>query len=170
MIMFQLEYCLGNVFWSFDPIFIACVSELFPQVDKYSHSCPSRRSWSYLALGQEWIWKLGTRQLRWDCTVQCTIYNVLWNKWSSWCMSEPVRLKYLGKSCAVIGELSCLSFHCSLANLQSFRGLLSLMVLSGGFSVSVLKWLCALLFSPKSMGREMCIVFQICSAISFVHI
>lgn len=95
MITFQLECCLGNVFWSFDPIFTACVSELFPQVDKYFHSCPSCRSWSYLALGQEWIWKLGTRQLRWDCTVQCIMFcgingaagvwvNLLgWNVWAS---------------------------------------------------------------------------------------
>lgn len=49
-------------------------------------------------------------------------------------MSEHVRLKYLARSCVVVGELSCLSFQCSLANIQSFGGLV---VLGGVFSVSV---------------------------------
>lgn len=64
-----------------------------------------------------------------------SIHNVLWNKWSSCCVSEPVRLKYLGKSCVLIGQLSCLLFQCSLANLQGVS------VVGGsrwGFSLSVL--------------------------------
>lgn len=109
----------------------------------------------------------------WDKAAQMrlhsSMYNVLWNKWSSWCVSESVRLKYLGKSCVVIWELSCLLFQGSLASLQFAGGLLSLMVL-GGASVSVLKWLQALLFSPKPMDHEMCIIFWICSAICVVHI
>lgn len=101
--------------------------------------------------------------------MQSSIYNVSWNKRSSCCMSEHVRLKYLGRSCVVVGELSCLSFQCSLANIQSFGGLV---VLGGVFSVSVSEWLHALLFSPKSMDHKMCIIFHICFPIclALVHI
>jgi len=64
MIVFQLKYCLGNVFQSFNPIFIAYVSKLIfpggqvlsqlPELQVLALDC-TRTTVS--------LWQLGTRHL-----------------------------------------------------------------------------------------------------------
>lgn len=138
-------------------------------MDKYFHSCPS------CSLGPT-LTRARVNLKTWDKAAKMRMHSsisiyISWNKWSSWCMSKPVGLKYWGNSCVLI-ELSCLSLQCFLDNLQSFEGLLSLMALAG-FFLYLFQNDCVLCYAVLNQWTITCVsYFQICFPIylAFIHL